>query len=96
MYSGVIGWFFKCLLGIAPNETHPGFEKIDLHPSFIPDAGSVWGKFRTPHGAMELGWEYKDGRIEYDVVLPRGITATYNGVALNEGKNKFIIEGEGK
>ena len=32
----------------------------------------------------------------YDVVLPRGITATYNGVTLNEGKNKFIIEGEGK
>ena len=96
MYAGVIGWFFKDMLGIEPNETHPGFERLELHPSFIKDAGKVFGRFKTVRGTIELGWEYKDGHFEYTVTLPDGINATYNGAKLCEGKNKFIIKGEEK
>ena len=35
MYSGVISWFFRSLLGIFPLENAPAFEKIELNPVFI-------------------------------------------------------------
>jgi len=96
MYAGVVGWFFKSLLGIGPNETHPGFESIDLHPCFIADAGYTFGRLETVRGTVTLGWEYKDGRFEYTVTLPEGIKATYNGIELTQGENKFIIDEKGE
>ena len=47
-------------------------------------------------GTVTLGWEYKEGRFEYTVTLPEGIKATYNGIELTQGENKFIIDEKGK
>lgn len=91
MFSNVIGWFFKTMLGVEPNEMNPGFEKIELRPQFIKDAGYVWAKMQTVRGVIELGWEYKDGHFEYTVILPDTIEAVYQGKKLSAGKNTFII-----
>ena len=92
MYAGVIGWFFKGLLGISPSEDGPGFEKVDLHPGFVAAAGRIGAKIDTPRGRIELGWEYRGGEFEYTVTIPEGVEATYNGVTLKKGENKFIIK----
>ena len=92
MYAGVIGWFFKGLLGISPDEERPGFERIDLRPGFVPEAGWIRSGFDTPRGRIELGWEYKDGELEYTVTIPDGIEATYKGATLKKGENKFVIK----
>ena len=92
MFSGVIAWFFKSLLGIEPTEDSPAFERIELRPHFIKDARYAHGKLETVRGEIELSWEYKNGGFEYTVTLPEGIDAEYNGKRLNIGKNIFIIE----
>lgn len=92
MFSNVIGWFFKTMLGIEPCEDAPGFERVILRPQFIADAGYVWAKMQTVRGKIELGWEYKDGVFEYTVNIPEGIEAVYDGKKLSVGENKFIIK----
>ena len=92
MFSNVIGWFFKTMLGIEPDVDHPGFEKIELRPQFIEDAGYVWARMHTVRGEIELGWEYKDGDFIYTVIIPEGIDAWYNGNHLRVGKNTFVIK----
>lgn len=92
MFSGIIAWFFKSMLGIEPIENSPAFERIELHPHFIKDAGHAYGKLETPRGDIELSWEYKNGAFEYTVTLPEGIDAEYNGKKLSAGKNIFIEE----
>ena len=92
MFSNVIGWFFKTMLGIGPDVEHPGFEKVTLRPQFIEEAGYVWAKMQTVRGEIELGWEYKDGEFLYTVIIPKGIEATYNGQTLCVGKNTFVIK----
>ena len=92
MFSNVIGWFFKTMLGIEPDVEHPGFEKIELRPQFIEDAGYVWAKMQTVRGEIELGWEYNDGEFIYTVIVPEGIEARYNGQTLCVGKNTFVIK----
>ncbi|MBR3879691.1 MAG: family 78 glycoside hydrolase catalytic domain [Clostridia bacterium] len=92
MFSNVIGWFFKTMLGIEPMPEYPGFEKITLRPQFIKDAKFAKGKFETIKGTVELGWEFKGDDVEYTVVLPEGIDATYDGKQLSAGKNTFVIK----
>ena len=92
MFSNVIGWFFKTMLGIEPCEDAPGFERVILRPQFIADAGYIWAKMQTVRGEIELGWEYKDGVFEYTVNIPEGIEAIYDGKKLSVGENKFIIK----
>ena len=54
------------------------------------------GRLDTVRGTVTLGWEYKDGIFDYTVTLPEGIKATYNGIELTQGENKFIIDEKGK
>ena len=91
MYSGVIAWFFKSLLGIIPDPAHPGFEEITLQPAFIKELGFVKGFEETVKGTILAEWQYADGVFEYTVTVPEGMRVFYDGQALKVGKNTFRI-----
>ena len=91
MFSGVIAWFFKSLLGIAPNPNNPAFEKIELKPVFIKELGYVRGSFLTVRGEISARWKFEDGKFIYTVEVPEGISASLGGEKLKTGKNIFTI-----
>ena len=91
MYSGVIAWFYKSLLGVAPCEKAPGFEAIELCPAFIKELGYVKGNMETVRGEIAAEWRYGEGEFVYTVEIPEGITATFDGEVLKPGKNVFHI-----
>jgi alpha-L-rhamnosidase len=92
MFSAVIGWFFKSLLGIQPKLCAPAFEEIELTPRFVKEAGYAKGEMQTEKGKIAIDWKYEDGKFVYSVEIPGGINATYNGKKLSAGKNEFIIK----
>ncbi len=94
MYSNVIGWFFKTMLGIQPMLDAPAFERVELRPQFIKDAGYVYAEIETIRGRLEIGWEYKNNEFIYTVILPDGIEASFNGKSLVQGKNTFVIKNQ--
>ncbi len=91
MFSGVIAWFYKSLLGIAPDAEHPAFEKIELKPVFVRELGFVKGSFETVRGKISAEWSYNDGEFTYTVDIPEGISASFGGEKLKAGKNIFTI-----
>ncbi len=91
MYSGVISWFFRSLLGISPSENEPAFEKIELKPIFIESLGYAKGSMNTVRGRIEADWELCGNSFIYTVNIPKGITAFFNGQRLTEGKTSFNI-----
>ena len=91
MFSGVIAWFYRALLGIVPSENAPGFEEIELKPCFVPALGYAKGSMQTVRGEIEAEWRYGDGVFTYTVTIPKGITAVYNEKTLTEGKHEFHI-----
>ena len=93
MFSAVIGWFFKSLLGIQPTLDAPAFEKIQLAPRFVKEIGYAKGEIQTEKGKIAIDWKYENGKFVYNVEIPSGINATYNGKTLKEGKNQFVIKG---
>jgi len=92
MFSNVLGWFFKSLLGLCPGEERPAFAGIELKPSFLKELGFVKGYEDTVRGRIEAEWSYHDGEFRYLVKIPEGIHATYEGKLLTVGVNQFIIK----
>ena len=92
MFSGVIAWFYKSLLGISPKEEAPGFEEIELKPNFIKEIGYAVGHMNTVRGQISASWHYENGAFSYDVVIPEGVNAYFEGQHLKAGRNKFIVE----
>ena len=91
MFSGVIAWFYKSLLGISPDVEHPGFERIELKPSFVEGVGFVKGSFQTVRGKISAEWRYERGKFFYTVDLPEGISARFGDEELQAGTNTFTI-----
>ncbi len=91
MFAGVIAWFYRSLLGIMPSADAPGFEKIELCPSFLEELGFVKGHVATVRGRIEAAWQYENDGFRYTVTLPKGVTAHFHGKPLTAGKNEFFI-----
>ena len=91
MFSGVIAWFYKALLGISPKEESPGFKEIELKPNFIKELGYTRGAVNTVKGEIRASWHYENGVFSFEVVVPDGVDAYFRGTRLQTGENKFII-----
>jgi alpha-L-rhamnosidase len=94
MFSNVSAWFFKSLLGIAPSDSAPAFEQIELHPHFIKELGFAKAFLNTVNGRIEAEWRFDNGRFIYTVNLPPNVTAYFKGRRLSSGENRFVIESE--
>lgn len=92
MFSGVIAWFFKSLLGINLKEEKPNYQEIDLIPCFIKEVGKVNGYIETPYGKLEASWNYDGNGFNYNVTIPNGITAFYNKEKLVNGNYSFYVK----
>ncbi|MBQ9098462.1 MAG: family 78 glycoside hydrolase catalytic domain [Clostridia bacterium] len=94
MFSNVLAWFYKSLLGIVPKENAPAFAEIDLQPAFLKEIGFVKGYEDTVRGRIEVEWSYQNGEFTYKVTVPVGIKANFRGRELTTGVNRFVIKDE--
>ncbi len=92
MFSNVLGWFFKSLLGISPVEESPGFAWVRVCPRFVRALGFARGFMDTVKGRIEAEWRWHDGGFTYTVNLPDGVTGEYMGRKLTAGSNTFFIK----
>jgi alpha-L-rhamnosidase len=89
--SGQINeWFFNDLVGISPDESGPGFRKIIIKPSVLPDLNWVKGSFKSISGDITCSWKRTDNGLEMDVSIPVNTTAT---IYLPSNKVELVKEG---
>jgi len=72
--GAVADWMHRTIGGIAPLE--PGYAKVLVAPR--PGGGLTWARsgLDSPNGRIEVAWAAIDDRIEIDVTVPDGVTAT--------------------
>ena len=92
MYSNVLAWIWKNIVGIRVPVNGDAYKRVELKPCFIEDVSFARGSIKTPFGEICSSWERKDGEIIYQVAIPNGVTATYNGLLLQAGENQFVVE----
>ena len=94
MFSCVIAWFYRSLLGLSPDPAHPGFERITLCPRFVKALPFVCGNMQTVRGTLRAEWRYADGNFVYTVEIPEGIRVSYRGEELCSGTHTFTVREE--
>lgn len=72
----VIEWFYHDLVGIAPDESAPGFKHTIIRPH--PVNGLDWAEAEhdTPHGRVTVRWEQSPGTFRLTATVPANTTAT--------------------
>jgi alpha-L-rhamnosidase len=100
-YNGIGSWFYRAIGGIRPDEDSPGYKHVYIEPQ-IPD-GITWAKtsIESPYGKISVDWRLNADRLNLEIILPAGCTATVtvpdnatgnklNGKNLN-GKKTFEV-----
>ncbi|MHA1264455.1 MAG: glycoside hydrolase family 78 protein [Candidatus Helarchaeota archaeon] len=74
---GAVGeWIYRVILGINPDEEHPGFKHFIIHPR--PGGTLTWakGSFNSIYGTIAVKWELATDIITIEVTIPANTTAT--------------------
>ncbi|MEW6744733.1 MAG: glycoside hydrolase family 78 protein [Planctomycetota bacterium] len=74
---GSVGeWIYRTILGINPDESHPAYEHIIIHPR--PGGELTWarGSYHSIRGEIGVDWRLEDGKLVLLVTIPPNTTAT--------------------
>ena len=75
MMGTVDPWFYKYLLGILPEFSHPGFSRFTLKPCIPSDLSSAEGSLDTVKGKIVSEWSKKGNTLNWTVEIPAGSIA---------------------
>ncbi len=89
MYSDFMSWIIKTFLGIAPMESHPGYQKVSISPRFIDALSFAEGWVDTVSGKIQVSWIRKGNAVHVELEIPEGMEADYKGHPLQPGKHSF-------
>ncbi len=76
MFGSVSQWFFNCPGGIRPADDAVGFDKILIAPQVLGDLQWVKAGYQSVRGPVTCEWKKTDGKLEIQVAVPVGATAT--------------------
>lgn len=88
MFSCVVSWLFKALLGITPVANK---EIIKLTPRFISEINHCEGSVEIRGEKVFISWNKLDNGYLYKVIVPHNCTLEFNGKILNVGENVFVV-----
>ena len=91
MYSDVLSWMMKTIVGITPDENLPTFEKVEIKPNFFNGLCYAKGSLDSVNGEIKVEWTRENNKIELAIFAPVDNFVVYNGKYLSKGNNEFII-----
>ena len=77
MFGAVAAYLFDYILGIREEADKAGYNDILIAPVLIDGLDTVNGKRTVPAGEITISYEKKDGKIDFVVCIPDGLTAEF-------------------
>lgn len=90
MFGSVSGWFRRWLGGIQVAEDAVGADRILVRPQVVAGLDQVKCSHRTIRGLIESNWTARDGKQEFEIVIPPDTTAM---IELPFGDGDVLSEG---
>jgi alpha-L-rhamnosidase len=89
---GAVGeWMYQNILGIQPDDQHPGFRHFVLRPVPGGTLTSAEGQYQSLSGMIRVAWKKESGRFTYEITIPANTTATVHMPSGEEGR--VLIDG---
>lgn len=73
MYSCVLSWFMKTLVGLRQAEGSAGWQEAVIAPYFLSALTSCRGVYRTAGGTFMVEWNRQDGGVRLCIQVPQGV-----------------------
>ncbi|MBS1301365.1 alpha-L-rhamnosidase [Loktanella sp. SALINAS62] len=71
-YGAVCQFLFEQVAGVQPTEEAPGFDRVRLAPTILPELGHVEMWHDCRHGRIAAKWSIAGDTVTYTVTLPEG------------------------
>ena len=89
-YGAIGSWLYAVVAGVDVDPAQPAFKHILLAPRPGGEITSARGSFRSVYGEILSSWKLRDGRFEWEVIVPPNATATAKfpvpkGAKISEG-----------
>jgi hypothetical protein len=76
MLGHITEWFYRHLVGIAPDPKQPGFGHIRIKPQPVQDLGWAEAEYDSVRGPISVRWEREGGVLSLSVAIPANTTAS--------------------
>jgi alpha-L-rhamnosidase len=106
MMGSVGSWLYKYLLGIVPDEAHPGFERFSIKPYLPTQLNACAGSYDSIKGKIKSAWKKENNKVMLNVTIPGNTQAevyvpvkdlknlTVNGLPYAKSKVAVLIRNE--
>ena len=91
MYSDVLSWLMKTVVGICPDDRMESYDSITVKPYFFEDLQYAKGHYDSPKGRVAVEWYKNDDGIRLEITAPCDGYVSYGGRLLDGGKTVFTI-----
>ena len=96
MFGAASVYIFEYLLGIRQEAGKAGFDEIVIAPVLTDKLSRLSGSRSIPAGKVEVSYEKKEERIEFKIVIPKNVRATFKmgdlQLELGSGENEIVVE----
>jgi len=72
----VAGWMYRCLAGIRPDLSGPGYKKLTIKPAIISKLNWVKAHYDCVYGRIVSNWKRDGEKLTLEVTIPANTTAT--------------------
>jgi hypothetical protein len=76
MLGHITEWFYRHLVGIAPDPEQPGFGHIRIKPQPEQDLGWADAEYDSVRGPISVRWEREGEFLSLSVAIPANTTAS--------------------
>ena len=95
MFGSPVAYFFQHLLGIGQKPESAGYRSLVIEPKAVSKFEFMRGSMQTANGVVSVGYQKKDGKVCFEIVIPSGVEAIlcYEGqdYILHEGANTLAL-----
>ena len=85
MFSDVMSWMMKTILGIQP--TNPGCSHVKIAPHFFDGLSFAKGHIDCPQGKVSVEWQKFNEVVKMTVTVTGSLTVECSGKILKAGTN---------
>ncbi len=75
MLGSIDAWFYRVLAGITTQESHPGFEQVQIKPYIPADLPWVQASIQTVRGPIAVNWNQNHRKLTLEISIPPGSMA---------------------
>jgi alpha-L-rhamnosidase len=98
-HSAVSEWLWSDVVGLAPDEQHPGYQTFAIYPRPTQEVGWCRADYNSPRGKIVCNWRRAEDKFSLETSIPANTTATVYFPAKDAGSviesGKPVAQSEG-